>query len=210
MRRLFLASLFVLSSVSAAYAGDLKPSPHMVDPKLYHQLPSDIPMGDANAPVTMIEYASLSCPHCAHFARTIFPDIQKAYIDTGKVKYIFRDFPLDGQALKAAVIAHCADKDRYYTFVKVIFDKQDAWDGQKNYLELLTNIAKLGGLSGDKINACLDNKAMEDEVIQSKLTASNSLDIKATPTFFINGEKIEGAGSADEFHSAIDKALAKK
>lgn len=179
-----------------------------VDPRLYGQLPNDIIMGDPKAPVTMIEYSSLSCPHCADFQQKNFPEIKSSYIDTGKVKFIHRDFPLDEAALRGAMLAHCAGKDRYYTFLKVLFVKQESWAYQKNFLEVLTNIGKLGGLSGDAIDACMKDKSLETSIVESKLTAANSLDIKATPTFFINGKKHDGGNTNEALKLAIDNHLA--
>jgi protein-disulfide isomerase len=200
----FIALMGISSGASAADTVPLK-----ADAKqLYGQMPSDIILGNEKSAVTVIEYSSLSCPHCAHFQTKIFPALKAAYIDSGKIKFIQRDFPLDEPALRGAILAHCAGKERYHLFLKVLFDKQESWAFQKNYLEVLTNIGKLGGLSSEKIDACMKDKAMETAVIESKLTAANTLDIKATPTFFVNGERLSGVGDISSFKETIDRHLA--
>jgi protein-disulfide isomerase len=201
-------ALGIMSNASAESKMEPSLLENKVDKRLYEQMPNDIVLGNDKAPVTIVEYSSLSCPHCAHFQAKIFPGLQKTYIDTGKAKFIHRDFPLDEPALRGAILAHCADKDRYYTFIKVLFDKQDSWAYQKNYLEVLTNIGKLGGMSGEKIDACMKNKTIETSIIESKLAAAKTLDIKATPTFFINGEKVSGVNNVESFAKIIDKKLA--
>lgn len=185
-------------------------APKLVDPRYYNKLPSDITMGSLDAKVVMIEYSSLSCPHCAHFQKEILPDIKKNYIDTGKVLFIHRDFPLDEPALRAAILAHCAGNDRYYTFIKVLFDKQESWAYQKNFLEILSNIAKLGGISGEKFDSCMKDKALEDAIVETKLTAANTMEITSTPSFFINSKKYSGASNYSTFAKILDEALAAK
>ncbi|MBL0318026.1 MAG: DsbA family protein [Alphaproteobacteria bacterium] len=175
--------------------------------QLKYQIPSDIILGNAKAPVTIVEYSSLTCPHCAHFINDLLPTIKKKYIDTGKVKFISRDFPLDGTALKAAKLPHCAGKDRYYDFLKVLFKTQDSWARQDNFQELLGNIARLGGMPADEFNKCMDNKDLELQIADTRLQAAEHLGIKSTPTFFINGIELKGAGSIPAFEEALNKAL---
>lgn len=174
---------------------------------LYQQLPDDMVLGDVNAPVTIIEYASLSCPHCAHFHTTVFPSLKEKYVDTGKVKFIFRSFPLDLPALKGTVLAYCAGKDKFYSFMKVLFDTQSSWAFQKNFLEMLANIGKLGGIKADQFDRCMEDKKMEENILEGKLKGANEMEVKATPTFFINGKKFEGGHTIQEFSLALDAAL---
>lgn len=175
---------------------------------IYQPLPDDVTLGKADAPVTIIEYASLSCPHCAHFHNTVLPSIKEKYIDSGKAKLIFRSFPLDLPALKGTVLAYCAGNDRFYNFLKVLFDTQESWAFSKNYLEMLANIGKLGGVKSEQFDHCMGDKALEDKILQMKLKGAQDMDIKATPTFFINGEKFEGTPSEEAFIKALDAALA--
>jgi protein-disulfide isomerase len=160
-------------------------------------------LGKADAPITIVEYASLSCPHCAHFANDVLPKLQQKWIDTGKAKLIMRDFPLDEPALRAEMLARCAPADRFYPLVETFFSTQDKWVVAKDWRTALERIALLGGISKKEFDACLSNKGVEDRVTQSRLIASQVLGVDATPTFFINGKKYEG----DPTYEAFDQQL---
>lgn len=166
----------------------------------------DHPLGRDDAPVTVIEYSSLTCPHCAEFQDNTFDAFKARYIDTGKVKFIQRDFPLDRLALSAAVIAHCAG-DRYPLFVDVMFKNQRRWVLAEDPQAALKQLAIAGGLGADQIDACLADKAMGDAVLQSRLTAQSQYKVDSTPTFIINGKGYPGARSIDEFAKIIDPLL---
>jgi protein-disulfide isomerase len=131
-------------------------------------------IGDPNAPVTMIEYSSLTCPHCAAFHKETLPGLKERYIDTGKVRLVLRDFPLDETALKAAVIAHCAGPERYPTFVDVFFNQQESWARAGDPVAALKQLAKLGGLAETEIDACLADKSMEGPCCRCGCRASSS------------------------------------
>lgn len=174
--------------------------------------PDDIVLGDKNAPVTIIEYASMSCSHCAAFHNSTFSDLKEKYIDTGKVKFVFRDFPLDEPGLRGAMMARCAGRegaDKYVKFTKVIFNTQSNWVSKKNYLEVLANLGKLGGMKGEDFDACMADKKLEDSVVKSKYLGSKQLEIRSTPTFFINKEMHKGAKDLAYFSGVIDGLLAK-
>jgi len=206
---LLVGAVYTVSAIAAPLKTETPSSVSKPDKAAYYnRLPSDIVLGADDASVVMVEYSSLSCPHCAHFQKDIFPEIKENYIDTGKVLFIHRDFPLDEPALRGAMLAHCAGNDRYYTFIKVLFDKQDSWAYQKNYLEILSNIAKLGGISSEKFDACMQDKALEHAIVEGKFTAANIMDITSTPSFFINGAKYSGANNYPTFSKIIDDALA--
>lgn len=166
-------------------------------------------LGKPTAPVTIIEYASLSCPHCAHFENEVLPDIQKQWIDTGKAKLVMRDFPLDREALAAEVLTRCVPPDRYYPLLKALFADQPEWVPGPDWRDGLQRIAKFAGIGGDQFNACLANKALENQVTASRLTASQQLGVDATPTFFINGKKFEGEPTVEDFGKALAAAAAK-
>jgi protein-disulfide isomerase len=166
-------------------------------------------LGQPNAPITIIEYASLSCPHCAHFENEVLPEIQKQWIDTGKAKLVMRDFPLDREALAAEVLARCMPADRFYPLVKAMFADQPEWVPVPDWRNGLQRIAKFAGIGSDQFNACLANKALENEVAASRLVASQQLGVDATPTFFINGKKFEGAPTAEAFNKALAAAAPK-
>lgn len=206
----FMVALACVSAEAAPLALKGDDEQKKADPHYYVRMASDIVMGSDKATVTMIEYSSLTCPHCAHFSKDVFPEIKKNYIDTGKVVFIHRDFPLDEPALRGAMLARCAGGERYYTFLKVLFDKQESWAYQKNYLEVLGNIGKLGGISSEKFDGCMKDKKLEDAIVEGKLTGANTLGVSSTPTFFINGKEYKGANSAAYFTKILDEALAVK
>ncbi|MEK0082181.1 DsbA family protein [Benzoatithermus flavus] len=164
-------------------------------------------LGDPNAPVTLIEYSSLTCPHCAAFQRDTFPALKQRYIDTGKVKMVLRDFPLDEVALKAAVIAHCAGADKYPRFVDVFFLQQASWTRAQDPIAALKQLAKLGGLGEDAAEACLADEAMEKAVLQSRLDAQQRYNVRSTPTFILGDKTFSGSRSIDEFAAMIDPLL---
>ena len=178
-------------------------------PAVLNVTPEDEVMGKADAPVTMIEYASLTCPHCAHFEGEIFPQIKSAYIDTGKVRFVYRDFPLDALAARAAVLAHCAGHERFFGFLQVLFQNQATWEQADKPEDALAGIAKIGGIGKDQFDRCMADDSLTKRVSQSRLDAEQNLEIESTPTFFINGNKISGAQPFETFQKAIDPLLPK-
>jgi protein-disulfide isomerase len=170
----------------------------------------DVVLGDKNAPVTIIEYASMTCHHCADFHNKVFDELKTKYIDTGKVKFVFRDFPLDEPAMRGSILARCASKggqEEFLKFTKVMFSTQGDWAGKKNYLEVLSNIAKLGGMKGEEFESCMADKELEKQIITGKFDAAKSLQIRSTPSFFINGELHSGAKDIKYMSEAIDAAI---
>lgn len=161
-------------------------------------------LGDPDAPVTIIEYSSLTCPHCAAFHNEILPDLEERYIETGKAKLIMRDFPLDQYAMQASMIAHCAGDDRYFQFIEAMFANQERWARAGDPTAALLQLAQLGGLPKDEATACLEDQALGDAVLQARLDGQTEFDIRSTPTFIIEGEKLTGAQSVDEFAKLID------
>lgn len=166
-------------------------------------------MGNEKAPVTVIEYASMTCGHCAHFAVATFPEFKKRYIDAGKVRYILREFPLDPLAAAGFMLARCAGKDdsaRYFALVDTLFHQQNVWVVQKP-LEPLKTIAKQAGLSEQAFDQCLANQQMLDKMEEVRRRASEKLGVTSTPTFFINGEKKTGDLTIDDLTKAIEPYL---
>lgn len=161
-------------------------------------------LGDADAPVTIIEYSSLTCPHCASFHNEVLPDLKERYVETGKVRMIFRDFPLNEPAVDAAVLAHCAGEDRYVGFLDVLFQTQPNWSSAPNPRDALKQLGKLGGLADSEMDACFDDENMQNAVLQSRLDGSNEHQVQSTPTFVINGEVYPGNRTIDEFAEIID------
>lgn len=168
----------------------------------------DIVLGDAKAPVTMVEYYSLSCPHCAHFAEDILPQIKTAYIDTGKVKLVLRDYPLNKPALQASLLAHCVPQDGFTSMTDILFKSQATWLVDDS-IPPLVDIAKSAGINEDKFKQCLTDQTMQQKIINSRKDAEDKYQVNSTPTFIINDQKLEGARDFNVFQSVIDGELAK-
>ena len=171
---------------------------------------ADRVMGKADAPVTVIEFASLTCPHCAEFQRDVLPDFKKDYIDTGKAKLIYRDYPLDSLALAAAMIARCAPKERYFGFLDVFYRSQTSWAQSANPRAELERVARLGGLSKADFDACLDNQALVKGIQSNAEQGRAAFNVDATPTVVVDGKKYTGPMTARGLGEAIDKIIAAK
>lgn len=167
----------------------------------------DMTYGKEDAPVTIVEYASLTCPHCADFTINTFPKIKEKYIDTGKARLIFREFPFDPRATAAFMLARCAPEDRYFPMVDVFFKQQQQWATAEDGEAALLQIAKLAGFTQESFKACLTNQQLLDDVRATMERGSKDFGVNATPTFFINGQKYAGALSVDEMSAIIDKLL---
>ena len=166
----------------------------------------DIVLGSPDAPVTIIEYASMTCPHCAQFQAKTFPKLKERYIDTGKVRYIFREFPLDPLAAGAFMLARCADKDKYMSIIDLFFGTQRDWV-VPNPLQPLFNIAKQAGYNEETFNACLKNQQILDGIQNVRDHAAKVLNVESTPTFFINGKRVVGDVSIEEMEKEIKPFL---
>ena len=169
----------------------------------------DMAVGPAKAPGTIYEFASMSCPHCAAFEQNVFPMIRSKYVDTGKVRYVFREFPLDIKAAAGSMLARCIAKDdaqKYFTVVDLLFKQQDDWV-MKNTTETLTRIGKQAGLSQQAVEDCLKDQALLDKIAADQKYANEVLKVNSTPTFFINGEMIKGETSFEEFDKKIKSML---
>ncbi|WP_298878686.1 DsbA family protein [uncultured Bradyrhizobium sp.] len=169
----------------------------------------DMALGPKDAAVTITEFASMTCPHCAAFNEQVFPKIKSEYIDTGKVRYIFREFPLDIKAAAGSMLSRCIAKDdapKYFAVTDMLFRQQNDWV-VKNTTETLTRIGKQAGLTQQQVEACLKDQALLDKIAADQKYASDVLKVDSTPTFFINGEKIKGEASFEEFAKKINPLL---
>jgi protein-disulfide isomerase len=169
----------------------------------------DMALGPANAPVTITEFASMTCPHCAAFNENVFPKIKSEYIDTGKIRYVFREFPLDIKAAAGSMLARCiakGDAGKYFAVIDMLFKQQNDWV-MKNTTETLTRIGKQAGLSPQGVEDCLKDQALLDKIGADQKYAAEVLKVDSTPTFFINGEKIKGETSFAEFDKKIKSLL---
>ncbi len=163
-------------------------------------------LGPADAPVTVVEYASMSCPHCAHFDATTFDDFRLKYVDSGKVRYIFREFPLNASAYAAAMVARCAPGDRYFDVIHAYFRSQNTWLAASDLKAALLEIAKPFGFTEQSFDACISNQALFTGLDAVK-NRGVAFGVQATPTFFINGKKYEGALSLEELEREIEPLL---
>jgi protein-disulfide isomerase len=169
--------------------------------------PGDQVLGSSSAPVTVIEYGSLDCPHCARWESEVFPKVKTDLIDAGKIRYVFRDFPLHGGALKAAELAHC-EPDRYYAFVSVLFESQNSWAPRSladDPVPELSKIAKLGGISDAKFQSCLADKQVEETIMTGRQKAAEA-GVNSTPYFLVNGKPHAGEIPFDDLAQMIKDA----
>jgi len=165
----------------------------------------EMTMGPDNAKVTVIEYASASCPHCANFYKTTFQELKKQYIDTGKIRFVFREFPHNDAALAAFMIARCAPKDKYFPLIDTYFQTQDSW--LENPAEGLFKIAQLAGFTKASFDACLKNEEVAKGIIAVRDKAESEFGVTGIPTFFINGKILNGEATFDQFKKVIDPQL---
>lgn len=164
-------------------------------------------LGDPEAPVTIVEYSSMTCPHCATFHNETLPLIVEEYIDTGKAKLIFRDFPFGPLATAAAMVSRCVDENSYQGFLTVLFRSQAQWSASEAPAADLERMARFAGLSKADFDACIRNQELLAGIEQKAAEAGEEHGIQSTPTFFINGRKISGAAPFETFKAEIDEAL---
>jgi protein-disulfide isomerase len=214
-RRKLLTTAAWLVLAGAASSGGLLP--RLTAPALADDAPSpadlaqagpegDVVTGSDKAPVTIIEYASMTCPHCAHFSMTTFPELKKRYIDTGKVRFIFREFPLDPLAAAGFMLARCAGNDKFMAVVETLFAKQEDW-AVKEPIPPLKEIAKQFGFTEKSFNQCLANQKLLDDIQSVRDRAAKTLGVNSTPTFFINGKKMVGDQPIEAMAKEIDPYL---
>jgi protein-disulfide isomerase len=170
---------------------------------------NDIVRGDTAAPVTIFEYSSLSCPHCAHFHVEVLPALEKEFIADGKVKLVIRHFPLNPPALKGAVLVECAGQNglKREAFMKTLFDMQSKWAFDKGFEKSLKQIASVGGIDSATFDSCMADKSLEDRILVVRQEGEAALKINSTPAFYINNVLYEGPRTADGFRTAISDAL---
>ena len=215
LRRLAVAA--VLSAAALAAHGALAagaataPEPDRTIDMATVLKPGPLPelaMGDASG-VPVVEYGSLTCPHCAAFSRETFPQLKKEYIDTGKVKFIFREFPLDIKAAAGSMLARCVGKDdpnKYFAVVDILFKTQESWI-PNDTVAALRRIGRQAGFSDQATDACLANQATLDGIKATQEHAADKLKVNSTPTFFVNGTLLKGGAEIAEFRKVIDPLL---
>jgi len=169
-------------------------------------------IGNVDAPVTMVEYSSLTCPHCAHAHETVLPRLIKDYVETGKLRIVFSDFPLNKEALDASKVSRCVANDQYFNFLTLLFGNIEKWAYSNNHPDALITNATLTGLPADKARACLEDKQIENALVASIQDANTNKGVNSTPTFIFNdgAKTIMGARDYSEFQAAIEDLLAGK
>jgi protein-disulfide isomerase len=168
----------------------------------------EMSLGKANATVTITEFASLTCSHCANFHENTLPLLKRDYIDTGKVRLVYRDFPFDEVALRAAMLARCIGPERYFGFLEVLFKQQATWSRAPVPLDALAQLARVAGIGDTAFRACLADRALEEYVLKGRLEGQSLHDVNSTPTFIIGGAKYAGFKTIDEMKAIIDPILA--
>ncbi|AHC39490.1 DsbA family protein [Ehrlichia muris] len=186
----------------------VKSSDDITAQELLSLLPSDRFIGNTKAPVVIIEYASFSCMHCAHFTLNVFPELNRKYIRTGKVLYIFRNFPLDYISLKAAMLGTCYNTaNSFFTYTKAVFSSIEALVTHYKDLGVLSNIAKVSNISDERFDKCINDEDIMNYIVQEKFVANRKLQVNATPVFFINGKKYDKPHDIESFSETIDELI---
>jgi protein-disulfide isomerase len=181
-----------------------------VDELMAKEALPDVVQGKADAPVTLVEYASMTCTHCAHFHETVYPTLIKNYVDTGKVKFILREFPLDPLATAGFMLARCSGADKRSAVVDLLFEQQKNWAFVDKPLESLQGILKQTGMSKETFEACLKDQKLYDQVNEVRDRGSSKFNVTATPTFYVNGTKVTGEVNTDTLGKILDPLTAKK
>jgi protein-disulfide isomerase len=170
----------------------------------------ELTLGQPDAKVTVVEYASMSCTHCAHFANDVWPEFKKKYVDTGKVYYVFREFPLDNRAMAAAMLARCAGGDKTFPLIEVLFEKQADWAFiEGSPVPKLFELAKQAGFTQESFDKCLTDQALLDKITAERERGSEVFGVAATPTFFINGKRLKDSPTMASFDKMIEPLLTK-
>lgn len=192
IRRQFLAAALVAAALPlvSAQAQDPQPLPDMI-------------LGDPEAPIEIIEYASMTCPHCATFHNDTLPQLKAEWIDTGRARLIFREFPLDRLAVVASAVARCSGPDHYFGFIDVLFETQSTWARAEDPVEAIKQIVRMGGLDPAMVDTCMADSAVIDGIIATRLHGEQNYEIKSTPSIIIDGELHAGDMSYEELDAML-------
>jgi protein-disulfide isomerase len=211
LKYLGVTSLVVLLTVgtdSEAKTGAKPPEPSgkVADLKITDK---DYALGPKDAKIVLVEYASLTCTHCAQFHTQVLPGLKKEFIDTGKIRYIYRDFPLDRLALAAAMIGRCAGRENFIGFIDAFYNTQGQWARSSNPINALAKLARLGGMNQTKFDRCLKDVEIQNVILRQRLEAVNDFKVQTTPTVFVNGDRYTGGMSLDQFRTLLNGMAAK-
>lgn len=207
-----VSAVVVVGGVAVVFAMSSQDAPERqvdADPAALEEVGplQDMVLGEADAPVTIIEYASLTCPHCAAFHKQVYPEIKSEYIDTGKAKLIFREFPFDSIATAGFMLARCAEPKHYFGFIDVMFEQQSEWLSLGAPMEGIQEIARQGGFSDEQFQECLTNADVLEGIRWIQERGANEFNVQSTPTFFINGVKVTGARPFEFLQPIIEEQL---
>lgn len=164
-------------------------------------------LGAAEAPLTIIEYASMTCPHCAEFHKSTLPGVKENWIESGRARLVYRHFPLDGLALRAAALAECLEGDSFFGFIDLLFSTQQTWSRSSDPIAALQNLAKQAGMSAEKSRACLEDDETITRILVQRKEASEAFEITSTPSFVVNGKKLAGALGYEPFNEFLEDQL---
>jgi protein-disulfide isomerase len=179
------------------------------DQLMAEQALPDLAQGKADAPVTLVEYASMTCSHCAAFHETTYPTLVSKYVDTGKVRFILREFPLDPLATAAFMLARCSGPQKRNAVVDLLFDHQKDWAFTDKPLEALSNLLKQTGMTQASFETCINDQALYEKVTEERDHAAEKFGVNATPTFFINGTRVSGVLTPDALDQLLNPLLKK-
>jgi protein-disulfide isomerase len=198
---LVVASIFMWRGGSSNVPAGEKSDPEVAVLMKPGPLP-DLVLGNADAPNTIVEYASMTCPHCAAFHKNILPELKTKFIDTGKARLILREFPLDQLAAQASMVARCSGPDHYYAMVGALFETQPSWvvEGTEG-TEKLLQIAKQAGFTKEKFDACIHDKALFDKIVETRSLGHDTFGVDSTPSFFVNGKRLTGEQTVAAFEA---------
>lgn len=205
-----IAGLAMVASSFPAWAQRPKgPAEVAVDELMKRDDLPDLAIGPDNAKVTIVEYASMTCGHCMAFHTKVFPELKKKYVETGKVRFIFREFPLDPRAFAASMLARCAGGDKSLSMIEALFETQEQWAFvRENPTPKLFEIAKQAGFTQESFDKCLTDQKLLDQLTAVHTRASEVFGVNATPTFFINGKRLQAAPTVEEFDKVLEPLLA--
>ena len=169
--------------------------------------PDDRILGPADAPITIIEYSSLTCPHCATLHAEAWPEIKETWIAEGTARLVFRHFPLDAMALRAAAVADCIEGERFFGFLDLLFKSQQRWAKSNPPLKVLGQMARLAGMSQEKFDACVNDEAQMDRILERRQDGMRTYDVRSTPTLIINGRRVEGTRDFDYYEKIFKEIV---
>lgn len=202
-------SIVLVPSAQAAEQEQTQPLPNIPDDYIF---PQEHAEGDAKAPVTLYEYSSFGCWHCADFHLDVLPKLKDKYVKTGKMRFVFVPFPIDKNAMDAALLAECMPKDKYFAFADLLFKKQREWGLSRNPQKVMKQYAALSGLSNEKAEACMRNDDEAREILMNRQNGITQIGIQGTPSFVIShkgkSELINGAQTLENMSKIIDQKLA--